>query len=276
MNHSWRMRVDGRNTLSGLARRAMAKARQVAGSRGACGQAGCGEDVGEPGGHVDDRGPVFELGFHGDAHLLALIDRLLPGVDAFVETGANLGSTTRYVASRFPDLPVHACEIGLEAAEQARRHVAGLSNAKIYCQGSPEFIHWLHDARPELRETLNFYFLDAHGHGYEWPLAGELAFLSTLERGVVLVDDCRVPGHPEFKHSQYGGTECTLDYIARSLSEVHAYEVVLPDYRDHTSPHHPLTGYVLIAFETTVLREAVGDDRRFQRRSLPSASPAAA
>jgi predicted O-methyltransferase YrrM len=219
----------------------------------------------------DDRGQLHDLGFHGDAYLLALVDRLLPFVDGFVETGANLGSTTRYVAERFSGLTVVSCEPGDEAAEQAAENVADYPNATVYGEFSPDFLHHVFSYAPQLTGALNCYFLDAHGHGFKWPLADEIAFITSQQSGVIIVDDCRVPDRPEFKYSKYAGQECCLDYIQAALDPRHDYDVVFPDYQDRTSKHHALSGYVLIAFGTPLLQQAISGDRKFKHFTLPNA-----
>ena len=217
----------------------------------------------------DDRGQLHELGFHGDAYLLALIDRLLPFVDGFIETGANLGSTTRYVADRFSGLTVLSCEPGDEAAAEAARNVADYSNATVYSEFSPDFLHHVFTYAPQLNGALNCHFLDAHGHGFKWPLADEIAFITRQQCGVIIVDDCRVPDRPEFKYSKYAGQECCLEYIEAALDPRHEYDVVFPDYQDRTSQHHALSGYVLIAFGTPLLQQAINGDRKFKHITLP-------
>lgn len=222
----------------------------------------------------DDRGRLHELGFHGDAYLLALVDRLLPCTDGFIETGANLGSTTRYVADRFAGLRVLSCEPDAQAAAKANVHLENLSNAKVYNEFSPDFLHNVFDYAPLLDDALNCYFLDAHGHGFKWPLADEIAFITKHRRGIIIVDDCRVPGREEFKYSEYAGQECCLEYIAAALDPRHEYDVVFPDYSDRTSAHHALAGYVMIAFGTPLLRHAIDGDRKFKHLTVTPGEPA--
>jgi len=50
------------------------------------------------------------VGFHGDRHLLRLIDLLAARAHTFLETGSNVGSTLGYVARRFPALDCISCE----------------------------------------------------------------------------------------------------------------------------------------------------------------------
>lgn len=220
----------------------------------------------------DDRGRLHQLGFHGDAHLLAIIDRLLPHVDGFIETGANLGSTTRYVADRFAILPVLSCEPDAQAAASAAEHVKHLSNAKVFNEFSPAFLHQVFSHAPQLASALNCYFLDAHGHGFTWPLADEIALITAQRRGIIIVDDCQVPGRDEFKFSKYAGQVCGMDYIRAALNPQHDYDVVFPDYNERTSPHHALAGYVLIAFGTPLLRQAIEGNSKFRLMSLTASS----
>lgn len=269
-------RVGAKRPLADLARRAAGRTRRLI--RALTGHLPPTGPQADPANHrgIGDRGKVFDVGFHGDRYLLALVDRLMPEAANYIETGTNLGSTTRYVAERFAPLAVHACEMDRAAADHARRLIADADHAEVYCQGSPDFIHWLHDHKPDLRRSLNFYFLDAHGHGFEWPLAGELEYLSQFERAILLIDDVQVPGRPEFQYGRYGGTECTLAYIEHSLAPGRTYDVVLPDYAERTSPHHPLEGYAFVAFGTPLLRQAVEADPHFKHQTLTPAARVAA
>lgn len=191
--------------------------------------------------------PVLETGFHGDRHLLRLVDWLAPQAQAFVETGANVGTTARYVARRFPRLAVHSCESDARACEAARRHLAPFPNARLSHAESPAFLIDLHARHPELGRGPNLYWLDAHGYGFRWPLVDEVAFLSSrLERALLLIDDFRVPGRPEFRFDAHDGQVCCFETIEPALCRGRRYRLVYPDYSEHTSPHHPLTGYGLI------------------------------
>ena len=193
--------------------------------------------------------PLFELGFHGDRHLIRLVDWLAQQAQAFIETGANVGSTSRFMAQRFADMPVYSCECDPGAFALARRHLAPHKNACIEQAASPAFLYAIHDRHPELCEQTNLYWLDAHGYGFRWPLVDEIAFLtSQLERALVLIDDFRVPGRPEFKYDVYDGQVCALETIRPALHAGRRYTLVVPDHSEHTSPHHPLVGVGLIYF----------------------------
>ena len=193
--------------------------------------------------------PILDVGFHGDRHLLRLVDWLAKQSQAFIETGANVGSTARYVASRFAPLPVYSCESDASAFAAARNHLAPHPHARVEHARSPDFLYRLHERHPELLDQQNLYWLDAHGYGFRWPLVDEVAFLtSRLERALVLIDDFRVSGRPEFQYDQYDGQVCAIETIRDALHPGRSYTLVVPTYSEHTSPHHPLVGVGLIQF----------------------------
>ncbi len=191
--------------------------------------------------------PLLDEGFHGDRHLLELVAWLAAHAHAFIETGANVGTTARYVARTFDHLKVYSCESDARACAAARRHLAPFANAQIVQRESPAFLYELHERNPELARQRNLYWLDAHGYGYRWPLVDEVAFLtSRLDRALVMIDDFRVPGRPEFRYDAYGGQVCCFETIAPALCRGRSYTLVYPDYSEHTSAHHPLVGVGLI------------------------------
>lgn len=206
--------------------------------------------------------PVFELGFHGDRYLLSLVDGIMRSADAFVETGTNVGSTARYVARKCPQVAVYSCEPDPDAFRVAQQTLAGLDNATLYNLGSPEFLDVVHADHPGLLRSTNLYFLDAHGYGFAWPLRDEVEFITQrLDRGVFIIDDFEVPGKPEFRCEASEGDKCCFAYVQGSLAKGRTYRVVYPAYTEHTSPHHPLVGYVVVEFGTdAVARIADGND----------------
>lgn len=191
----------------------------------------------------------YEFGFHGDAYLLNLINQLLKASYAFIETGANVGTTAGYVGRTFPDIKVYSCEPDLTAFQAAVDYTKEIKNVRILNQPSPNFLYKLHRKHPELYQKTNLYWLDAHGYGFEWPLNDEVKFLTgALKSGFILIDDFRIPDRPEFKFCQYDGQVCEFEMIAPHLSDRHTYTFVYPNYSDRTSKHHPLVGVALILF----------------------------
>lgn len=196
-----------------------------------------------------------DVGFHGDRHLLSLIDAVMPLADNFIETGANLGNTVLYVAKRWPRIRACSCEPGIAAYATAARRAAGVPNCDIRESTSPEFFDDLVRERPALLKEMNFFHLDAHGYGFHWPLWDEVAWItSNLERAIVLIDDLLVPGRPEFGYDEHEGQVCSIEALRRSLMPGRSYEVLYPRYTERTSPFHPLRGHGLLWFGALPIR----------------------
>jgi hypothetical protein len=132
---------------------------------------------------------------------------------------------------------------------EAQANLRDCGNAEVYNMESPRFLQFLHDKHPCLRTSVNLYFLDAHGRGFPWPLKEELAFVTgELPAGYILIDDFKVPGLDHFGYDRYDGDECSLAHISDSLNPRRRYRLWLPKYKERTSRHHPLRGWVLIDF----------------------------
>lgn len=192
----------------------------------------------------------FDVGFHGDRYLLALVDHILSRHAArYVETGAADGSTLAYVGRVYPEIDCRACEPRADAAERARSAVSALPRVQLFGEDSQRFMHRL-DQDPQFAKRDTLFWLDAHGQGFAWPLRDEVAWTTAgFERSFILIDDCRVPGRPEFGYDSYDGQECSIEYIQPSLANRSRLRLYAPTYRDRTSPHHPLRGWLLIAID---------------------------
>lgn len=197
---------------------------------------------------MSDRFAFFPIGFHGDHHLLALVDTLMTGVDAFVETGANVGSTLAYVGRRFPHIPCISCEPDPEAFSHARENILGMPHVTLCNDSSPDFLErvWQND---RFRSCRPMFWLDAHGQGYEWPLPREVRFITThWSSGWILIDDFKVPGLDMFGYDTYNGQECSYEFIAASLAPERSYHLHYPAYTKKTSLHHTLRGWGMLTF----------------------------
>lgn len=85
-------------------------------------------------------------------------------------------------------------------------------NVIIKCKNSEQFLKELIDDKT-IKDTDNcFFYLDAHWKKY-WPLRDEIKQVLRLNRFVILIDDFRVPGHPEFGYDIYDKQACGWDYI---------------------------------------------------------------
>ena len=180
----------------------------------------------------------------------------MPKVETFVETGTNVGTTARYMAEMYQGIPVYSCEPDPEAFRIAQQNLKEYKNVSLYKMKSPDFLYRIHSEYPELNEKLNFYFLDAHGYGYTWPLRDEVKFITnTLSEAIILIDDVRVPHLPHhFRYDNYESQVCDLEHIVESLASNRTYVICYPNYTERTSRHHPLTGYMFVGYGEQVTR----------------------
>jgi FkbM family methyltransferase len=192
--------------------------------------------------------PLCE-GFHGDRHLQTLVDLLAGRVGAFLETGANVGSTLGYVARRYPLVRCLACEPYEPACTVARAHACVRPGVEVFQERSQEFLARLARDHALLLAAPVLAWLDAHDHGFEWPLRDEVRFLTErCERGFLLIDDFKVPHDERFGFDAYDGRECSFEHVADAIAPGVDYHLYYPAYAEHTSPHHPLRGFGLVQF----------------------------
>ncbi|MBD3345376.1 MAG: hypothetical protein GF401_09975 [Chitinivibrionales bacterium] len=193
----------------------------------------------------------YTLGFHGDSYLLACADSVLKKAEVFIETGANIGSTLAYVARTYPHVHCYSCEADPVACNEAARSIAReeLGNVMLFCESSQNFMQRLRRDHTELFSQETIFWLDAHGNGFEWPLKKEIEFITNhFKTGHAFIDDFKVPGMEWFGYDQYNGQVCSFEYIHDALDSSRSYSLYYPNYRDKTSPHHPLRGWGLLSF----------------------------
>jgi hypothetical protein len=189
------------------------------------------------------------VGFHGDEYLLKLVEYIAGKNKVFIETGANVGSTLAYVARSYPWLRCLSCEPDYSAFEQASRNAGKYNNVSLFNGTSQQFIEHLTRNEPGIFSEQSFFWLDAHGFGFEWPLKKELEFITTrFESGFILIDDFKVPGREHFIYDEYQGQICSYDYVKDALNLGKAYQLYYPTYKEKTSKHHPLCGWGLLVF----------------------------
>jgi hypothetical protein len=187
-------------------------------------------------------------GFHEDEKLIQLAQHFLTDCQAFVETGTNFGITARHVATRFVDMPVFTCEPEAATRAFALQHLSDCPNVEMFEEASPKFLSSLFNKHPHLADQLCFFHLDAHGNGFNWPLGDEIRILSEhLPVGVMLVDDFRVPGRPEFKFDIWGGQLCNMDLLLANLKSGKKYLILYPKYQGITAKG-PLAGACFVVW----------------------------
>ncbi len=185
--------------------------------------------------------------FHGDPQYQGMVTHLLNQlpVSDFIETGTFLGRSTAFVARRWPDLKVHSVEINPDFHLTASRRLAGLTNVSLNHSHSVQFLTDLIQNR-RLGELPVFY-LDAHWEE-DWPLPTELDLIRQgCPQAIIVLDDFRVPGHPQFPFDDYGGTKvCAFERVLPHLSDSAAADHLLPQYsRDSVPDYISWAGHVV-------------------------------
>lgn len=200
---------------------------------------------------MPDQSARFTLlpeGFHGDKHLQKVARLLLGGADNFIETGTNVGSTLLYVARNHPGVSCYSCEPDDAAFVQAQTNTHAESNVQIFREDAVTFLLRLVERKPDCRKQPSVFWLDAHCYGYGWPLPTEISFIAKhFEKPWILIDDCEVPGRPEFAFHSFPRENCSIDTLLQALPPGTNYRLWGPAYREHTSAFHPLTGWCLMA-----------------------------
>jgi hypothetical protein len=156
------------------------------------------------------------------------------GISTFVETGTFVGDTTKYVASRHPDLKVFTCEVNPRWCALAQRLCEGLDNIEFFQCESPLFLEQL---RGTLESSRTLFWLDAHW-GDSWPLFDETRIISTLSTYAVIIDDFEVPDRPIFHYDSYQGVKNCLEVHSEVLGD----SCFIPDYDPDQSCENP-SGY---------------------------------
>ncbi|MFX1554506.1 MAG: hypothetical protein ACFFBV_11325 [Promethearchaeota archaeon] len=186
------------------------------------------------------------LGFHGDQYLLNLVNFFLLESSYFIETGTRTGITLKYVAESYKHLKLFSCEPNKNYFSIATKKLKTFNSCKIYNETSQEFLPKILN-REDLNKELIFFFLDAHGEGFKWPLKQEIEQITyNLTEAIILIDDFKVPNNPQFNYDVYADQECSMDFIKNKLNSARNYVFIYPKYRIKTSnyPHFP--GYIII------------------------------
>jgi hypothetical protein len=190
--------------------------------------------------------PRPTTGFHGDRYLLDLVNYLLGKVSVFIETGTNVAATLEYVAKRYPDTKCFSCEPAKRPFQLAKKYTKNLSNVILTNESSQQFFARI---EKDLCAKPTLFWLDAHGRGFKWPLLEEVRFITNnFTKGLVLIDDFKVPHIKKFKFDKHEGQVCSFAYIKNSINSKLKFDLYYPNYRERTSTFHDLTGWGLLLF----------------------------
>ncbi len=166
--------------------------------------------------------------FNGQVFRQRIFTELIRHIDftAIVETGTFRGTTTEFM-QKASGLPVHTVE------KNPRTHgYAGWRfrrNPKIVtrCGDSRSFLKSLFREPLFCRKPV-FFYLDAHWDD-DLPLLEEIELIMAhCPRGVVMIDDFKVPGDEGYGYDAYGkGKTVDLKYIAHLRKKL-AFEAFFP------------------------------------------------
>jgi len=185
-------------------------------------------------------------GFHGDPHLMKLVDIVAERVTQFVETGTEAGSTVGYFARMYPHVQCVTLEIDPGTFKTAAQNLANHDNIEMWNQNSLEYLQ----EKSEGLNELTLFWLDSHSHGWGCDLGKEIAIiLERWESGYILLDDFEVPDRPDFEYDWYESYgklnwENVESDIPQELKLNKIKQIVYPDYK----PKFGERGWAMIIF----------------------------
>jgi hypothetical protein len=156
------------------------------------------------------------FGMNHDFIRTCIILKLLQplAVDEFVETGTHRGRTCFLIAAQ-TELDIFSCEVNKKYLRVAYWLLKCFgSRVHLSNMDSVRFLNELF-GRQRFRRPL--FYLDAHWFS-RLPLIEELCtILSSIESFLIVIDDFRVPGDPDFGFDRYGKTVLEWELIQQTL-----------------------------------------------------------
>lgn len=181
--------------------------------------------------------------FAGDFNHVLEVDYLMNayGCDAFVETGTNMGDTSDFMATAYPNIRVFTCEVAENSFETARARLARHKNVTAELTSSEHFLRNLFEAPPFERPLV---FLDAHWFDY-WPLPDEIA---AIKFGIVNIHDFDI-GHSDFHYDRYRGRKCDMSFVPSEYFPVYGNNPNVPGGRIALGNANRGRGYFLVGMD---------------------------
>lgn len=200
------------------------------------------------------RGPSIQL--HGDLVLRSMLEALAEtaNITSVIETGTYRGDSTLLFSKLFPRADVYTLDINPIYSYYTKTRLRTVPNVQCLLGDSKYLIPGLIASGSLGRRPL--FWLDAHW-GDAWPLESEVRSISRqLTEAVIMIDDFRVPGEPQFDYDlgsgRYDRRPCDFDLIRNELDPHQHYDVLYPRYGadvalDASVPNRgSLHGYVAI------------------------------
>ncbi|MEK6910278.1 MAG: hypothetical protein AABW82_00735 [Nanoarchaeota archaeon] len=192
----------------------------------------------------------YNFPLHGDPIAIRLFEMLVKEgkIKAIVETGTFRGYTTSLLAKKFPNIPIHTCEINDYNFKKAKENLKVFKNVSVYHNTSPKFLAQL--IKDRIISDRVLFYLDAHWLD-EWPLEEEMQIISSkIKSAFIVIDDFKVPGDDRFAFDKYKDKECSLDMVNPNIIKPNSYQNLFPNYGEEVYrkdiAHPNLVGYVII------------------------------
>lgn len=163
---------------------------------------------------------------NGQRYRQYVMERLMRlGVDAIVETGTFLGTSTAFFARH--GMPVRSCELRDEFFASALAQLTAFENITLYLMDSRAFLREVAND-PSLDYKRPFFYLDAHWYD-DLPLSDEIRIIQ--ERWAeyfIMVDDFCVP-ETQYNFDRYpNGLELTLEHLEKEGIDLSETAVLFP------------------------------------------------
>lgn len=180
--------------------------------------------------------------WHDDPNFEAVVNGLIQAYkpDRFVETGTYKAETIRYVAAKYPELPIYSAEIVPDLYSLCLQLCRPYPNIYLYNMDSVSFLRQI---REELSDGLSMFWLDAHWYNPP-PLREECKVVASLDKYVALLDDfaCNNPRFDGDMLFDDKGNPMAVENNINYVKDILGVNYFRPSYRS-LLPYHK--GYAL-------------------------------
>ncbi len=133
--------------------------------------------------------------------------------DEIIETGTYYGNTTEYMF-KTSKLIVRTIELNPRKYGFAMARLFKYPKIKTY-RGSSDVILTNLCKQPGIQQKQVFFYLDAHRNGKLILIEEIKLILSNIKQAVVMIDDFKVPGFPDYGYDKYpSGEILDLEYLS--------------------------------------------------------------